>query len=285
MRMLTLVLLGAQGASAAQVSPRVPELDRAQQQVDAGDFEDAVVTLNRGLTQPDLTDDQLVELYRLLGLSHLYLGHEDGAREAFEVSCRRAPTTRCRARRRPKVRALYGRIKEDIKKRRVRQVTLTFEPLGAVKPATPLVVEARIEELALGAKAKLFFRRSGAQAYSSADFTRSKTAQQTFTATVPAYEVPDAGRELEYYVEVADAAQRRLAGKGDAYNPLVARVAAREADAAGAGAREPERAWYQIPWVWVGVGVGVAAIATTAAVLATQKQGATVQVDVMVKLQ
>ena len=51
-----------------QVAPARPEIARAQQQISDGDFEEAVKTLEAGLDAPDVTDDQLVELYRLLGL-------------------------------------------------------------------------------------------------------------------------------------------------------------------------------------------------------------------------
>ena len=286
--MLTLVLaFGASSTALAQLSPRSPEAEAAQGQVDAGDYEDAIATVERGLTKPDLTDDQLAELYRLLGLSHLYLGNEEKARASFEKLLQARPDYEIPKGAPPKVRALYARIKEDIKKRRVRPVTLTLEPLGAVSPGAPAAVRARIDDLALGAKAKLFFRRAGAQSYSSADFVRDRAAKEEFTATLPAYEIPEEGNALEYYVEVADAAQRRLAGKGDAYNPLVAKVTSRGGSeaAVSSATSEPQRAWYTIPWVWVGVGVGVAAIATTAAVLATQKQTATVTVDVTVRFQ
>ena len=264
------------------VSPQVAEVEQAQSQLDAGDYEEALATLQRGLEKPDLTDDQLAELYRLLGLSHLYLGNEDKARQAFEKLLQARPDYEIPKSAPPKVRALYARIKEDIKKRRVRPVTLSLEPLGAIEADAPLTVRARIDDLALGSKAKLFFRRAGSQAYSSADFVRRR---DEFSATVPAFEIPPEGGALEYYVEVADAAQRRLAGRGDAYSPLVAKVVSGGAAPDATATAEPHRRWYEIPWVWVGVGVGVAAITTTAVVLATQKQTATVQVDVTVKFQ
>jgi hypothetical protein len=269
--MLTLVV------ALGQMSPSIAEIEAAQTQLDDGDYEDVLATTARGLARPELTDEQLAELYRLEGLAHLYLGNEDRARLAFEKLLQARPDYEIPKTAPPKVKGLYARIKEDIKKRRVRPVTLSLEPVGAVEPDAPLVVRARIDDLALGSKAKLFFRRAGAQAYSSVDFRRRG---EQFEATVPAFEVE--GSALEYFVEVADAAQRRLAGRGDAYNPLVVSVVARAAEPAVAA---QERHWYQIPWVWVGVGVGVAAITTTAVVLATQKQTATVQVDVMVKVQ
>src|SRR5688572_18904069 len=68
----------------SQLGPTNPEITRAQEQIEQGDFEEAVKTLQAGLDEPDVTDDQLVELYRLLGLASLYLGDEARAREAYE---------------------------------------------------------------------------------------------------------------------------------------------------------------------------------------------------------
>lgn len=94
-----------------QVSPRMPEIDKANEQVDSGDFEEAIKTLQQGLSQPDLTDDQLAEMYRLLGLAHLYLGNEEKARDAFEKLLQARPDYELPKSAPPKIRALYARIR------------------------------------------------------------------------------------------------------------------------------------------------------------------------------
>ncbi len=265
-----------------QVSPRMPELEKATEQVDSGDFEEAIKTLQQGLSQPDLTDDQLAEMYRLLGLAHLYLGNEEKARDAFEKLLQARPDYELPKSAPPKIRGLYARIKEDIKKRRVRPVTLSLPVLDPVTGGQPVVIAAQIEDLSLGARAKLFFRRAGNQSYSSADFTRKKGSKEDFQATVPAYEVPleEAAYELEYYVEVADAAQRRLAGRGDAFSPLSFRVNPRVSEGPPP---ELSRPWYKNPLVWIGIGVGVAAVTTTAVVLATQRQTGTLPITITIE--
>lgn len=280
---LTALLLLAPVAPAFGQVPKLPELDQATQQVDAGDFEEAIKTIEGGLSQPDLTDAQLAELYRLLGLAHLYLGHEEKARDAFEKLLQARPDYELPKSAPPKIRGLYARIKEDIKKRRVRPVTLTLPALDPVPGAQPVAIAALIEDLSLGAKAKLFFRRAGNQSYSSVDFVRKKGSKEDFTATIPAYEVPqeEAGYALEYYVEVADAAQRRLAGRGDAFTPLTLKVNPKVSE--GPATVEPSSPWYKNPWVWVGVGVGVAAVATTAVVLSQQKQTGTVPITITIE--
>ncbi len=264
-----------------QVVPKNEAITRAAQQVDEGDFEDAVRTLEKGIEQPDLTDDQLAEMYRLLGLSHLYLGNEDRARDAFEKLLQARPDYDLPKAAPPKIRALYARIKDDIRKRRVRPVTLTVTPVTEVTGGDAVVVEARIEDMALGAKAKLFYRRAGVQSFSSIDFARSKTSRTDYTATVPAFEVPaeDQSYEVEYYVEVADAAQRRLAGRGDPYNPLTFRVPARKSSEGPVVESTP---LYKSPWLWIGIGLGAAAITTGAVVLATSNQTATLPIKIQI---
>lgn len=282
MRLLTLLFLLVSSSAVAQVVPRSAAIEKAQQQVDEGDFEDAVKTVERGIEAADLTDDQLAELYRLLGLAHLYLGNEDKSRDAFEKLLQARPDYELPKSAPPKIRTLYSRIKDDIRKRRVRPVTLTLVPVGEVPGNEAVLVAAVIEDMALGAKAKLFYRRAGVQSFSSIDFVRSKTNRIDYTATVPAFELPteEQSYEVEYYVEVADAAQRRLAGRGDAYNPLRFRVLAKKIDAAAVSEAVPV---YKSPWLWIGIGLGVAAITTGAVVLATSNQTATLPVRIQIE--
>ncbi|MFY0530536.1 hypothetical protein ACN28I_47675 [Archangium gephyra] len=264
-----------------QAAPARPEIARAQEQISDGDFEEAVKTLEAGLDAPDVTDDQLVELYRLLGLTSLYLGDEARAREAYEMLLQARPDYELPRTAPPKIRTLYARIKEDIKNRRVRPVTLQVDPIPDPQGGTPVRVEARIEDMALGARARLFYRRAGAQAYSSVDFTREDRARKEhFTATIPAYELPAAASayEVEYYFEVADAAQRRLAGRGDAFNPLVFQVTPEPGTVATPG----ERPWYKSPWLWVAVGAVAVAGTAGAVVYATSEERGRVPITIRV---
>lgn len=266
-----------------QLAPKSPDLARGRALLQEGEFEAAIKVLQRGLSQPDLTDDQLVEFYRNLGLAHLYLGDEVRAREAFEKLLQAQPDFEVSSSAPPKVRSLYARIKDDIRKRRVRPVTLDVEPPEEIEGGAPLRLEAQIEDLALGSKAKLYYRRAGGQAYSSVDFSRSRDGEENaFLAVIPAFELPKERQsyDVEFYVEVADAAQRRLAGHGDAFNPLTFRVEGEEGPGVGPG---EDRPWYANPWIWVGV--GAVAIGATAGivVLASQRQTGTVTITIPVE--
>jgi len=261
--------------------PTHPLLTRAERQVEAGELEAAVGSLQELLDEQNLTDAQLVEAYRLLGLSRLYLGDEDGARAAYEKLLQAQPDYALPRSAPPKIQQLYARIRQDIRKRRVLPVTLEFEPLPDTLGGAAVVANARIEALPLGARGKLFHRRVGAQAYSSVDFARLPGEPDRYTATLPAYSVPIEERayQVEYYLEVVDAAQRRLAGRGDAYSPLTLQVRGAQAPA---GERQATAAWYQNPWVW-GVAGAVAAGAVVGTVLvATSRQTGRVTVTITV---
>ncbi len=267
-----------------QVAPRNEALGRAQALIDDGEFEAAVPVLEKAIDAPEMTDDQLAELYRLLGLSHLYLGNEERARDAFEKLLQARPDYELPRATPPKIRTLYARIKDDVRKRRVRPVTLSLTPPTAVEGGRACEVPAHIEDMALGAKARLFYRRAGAQAFSSADFVREKGSRTDFHALIPAFELPaeDAAWEVEFYVEVADAAQRRLAGKGDAYAPLTFTVASARV-VGGTRVAPASGGWYTNPWVWVGVGVGVAAVTTGAVLVASQQKTGTLPITIQVE--
>jgi tetratricopeptide (TPR) repeat protein len=269
----------------AQVGPKSEALAQAQKALDDGEFETAVTDLERAIEREDLTDDQLAEAYRMLGLANLYLGAEDKARDAFEKLLQARPDYELPKGTPPKIRSLYSRIKDDIKKRRVRPVTLKVSAPSAAEPEQELDVPARIDDLPLGARARLFYRRAGVQSFSSTDFSREKGSRAQFHATIPSFALPaeDSSWELEYYVEVADAAQRRLAGSGDAFSPKPITVAAKTHGGEGRAPPKVEAAWYQNPWLWVGVGVGAAAVATGAALVLTGQQQGTLPVKIQIE--
>jgi tetratricopeptide (TPR) repeat protein len=257
-----------------QLGPTNPQISRAQEQIDQGDFEEAVKTLQAALNEPDVTDDQLVEMYRLLGLASLYLGDEAQARQAYERLLQARPDFELPRNAPPKLRTLYARIKEDIKSRRVRPVTILVDPIPDSRGDEPVIVAARIQDIALGAKAKIFYRRAGDVAFNSVDFTRERGTKENYQATLPAYEIPAEAKpyEVEYYFEVADAAQRRLAGKGDSFNPLVFQVLPQQA--AGQAAMSNGRPWYKSPWLWVAVGaVAVGGTAAGVAIATSEERG------------
>lgn len=262
--------------------PAAPEIDRAQRLIEAAEFEEAVRVLDRTLDQADLSDRSLVEIYRLLGLAHLNLGDEGAARDAYEKLLQAQPDFELSKKEPPKIRALYARIKEDVKKRRLKPVSLTFDPPAAVEGGRPVELGATIQNLGLGSKARLYFRRSGSQVFSSVDFTRERGRPNAFLVTLPAFELAPEKKpyEIEYYVEVSDMSDRRLAGKGDAFAPAHFSVVSRGATSADT---ESASRWYQNPWVWVGGAGALAAIGVvTLVVLSSSHDSGSLPVTIRV---
>ncbi|MCY1031493.1 hypothetical protein OV207_08505 [Corallococcus sp. BB11-1] len=250
-----------------QLGPASPAITEARELLEAGRFQETLSVVQRGLDAPDVTDDELVELYRLQGLTALYVGDEPLARGAYEKLLQARPDFELPRSAPPKIRALFAKLKEDLKHRRVHPVTLEVDPIPDPAPGETVRVEATLRDMALGARARLFYRRAGAQAFSSVDFVRDRARPEHYSAVLPSYELPveSTSYEVEYYFEVVDAAQRRLAGRGDPFHPLLFQVAPRNAPTAtlteGQG-----RPWYKSPWVWVAV--GAVAIGGTAGVVA-----------------
>jgi len=261
-------------------APGSTDVDAARAKIDRGDFEEAVRALEKALREPELSDDTLVEIYRLLGLAELYLGDEEKARDAYEKLLQARPDFELPRSAPPKIRELYDRILRDIRQRRVRPVTITAEPLGEAPGDADVPVEARIEDLPIGAKAKLYYRRFGAQAYSSVDLVREKGSRDHFRTALPAYAAPSEARpyEVEYYLEVADAARRRLAGRGDPFAPLTFTVRGRAPVSDGRAAPQ----WYANPWIWVAGGAVAAGAVAGIVVVATQRHTGEVTIIISV---
>ncbi len=276
-RVLTAQVQGQSGLRSKTIS-------RAQAQIDEGDFEDALKTLEAGIDDPELSDEQLAEMYRLQGLAALYLGNQDKARSAFERLLQARPDYEIPKSTSPRIRELYAKIKEDIKKRRVRPVTLTLEPVDDVVQGSAVQVEAQIDDMALGAVARLFYRRAGVQSFSFVDFTRDRQVKNRYHSTLPGFELPSESStyEVEYFVEVVDAGQRRLAGKGDPYSPMRFR-AVPEGGGTSPGTKVGAVPLYQSPWFWVVVGVVVAGgVGATIAIATAQKPTGQVPVNIQV---
>lgn len=259
-----------------QLGPASPAIGEAKDLLEAGRFQEALAAVQRGLDAPDVTDDELVELYRLQGLTALYLGDEALARGAYEKLLQARPDFELPRSAPPKVRAVFAKLKEDLRHRRVHPVTLEVDPIPDPAPGERVQVDATLRDMALGARARLFYRRAGAQGFSSVDFVRDRAQAEHYSAVLPAYELPveSTPYEVEYYFEVVDAAQRRLAGRGDPFHPMLFQVASRTAPATAALTEGQSRPWYKSPWLWVAVGaVAVGGTAGVVALSSSEERG------------
>jgi tetratricopeptide (TPR) repeat protein len=280
---LAMVLSSPAGLWAAS---RTSLVDKARQLIEEAEFDQAIRVINDALVQPDNSDAMLVSLYELQGTAYLYLGQADKARSAFEKLLQAAPDHQLPKGTSSKISKLFEKVREDQKANKVRPVKLSHEKITAARAGERLDVMAQITDLPGNAKARLYYRRAGTEAYSSTTF--SAEGGGSFVAHVPAFELPTESGEyaLEYFVEIADSGGRRLAGVGDSLGPIVAHVTRSSAE------RGPEpvapavtsESWYQKWWVWTIVGV-VAAGAVGAAVAVPLLQDKRATLPVAIKVQ
>jgi tetratricopeptide (TPR) repeat protein len=244
------------------------DLLKARQAQEAGEFERSVRAVEAVLKQyPDLAEATRAEAYRLLGLGHLYLGNEAEARKAYATLLEIQPDYELPRSAPPKVLTIYERIVDELRLKRLPPVTLRVADIPDIVGDQPLSLRAAVENYAPGLKAKLYYRRPPKGIYSSSDFQRDAPTRDDFTAVLPAYDLKAESTpyRIEYYVEVADAARRRLAGHGTLEEPRSFQVLADPTLA-------PKRPWFKNPWVWVAGGAVVAVAATTIVVIATTRR-------------
>jgi tetratricopeptide (TPR) repeat protein len=301
-----LLVCQAVRAEAAGNNSRNPHITAAQSALDDADFDKANTELQKALAQPDNSDDMLVEIYKLQGIVALYQGKQQEARKALEKLFQVRPDYEPPKGTSPKIVELFKSVREDVRAHRVKPVVLDFDPVNKLTAGGPAQVLAHITDLPEGARVRLFYRRAGSEAFSSVDFKRSSspTPANAFAATLPAAELPvdEAPFGLEYYVEVDDAAGRRLAGRGDPLEPLNVKVKAPSSSeteiannntttgATGTtgtgnnpGTEADDSHWYEHWYVWVAGGAVVVGGGVAAAYLLTRTQPGTLPVNITVQ--
>lgn len=279
---LVLGLLAAAPAFAARRAVHSREIDKVRQLIAEAEFDRALAEIGRALAQQHNTDLMLGTLYEQQGTAYLYLGNEDKARESFERLFQAVPDFDLAPGTSPKLRSLFEQVKSDVARRMLQPVTVAHQPPPRAEPGSRLDLEAQIGSMPEAARARLYYRRAGTESYSSTFFAELEGGRQR--AQIPAFELPEQASEyaLEYYIEVADGAGRRLAGAGNALEPLLVKVAAARGQAPDPSSVSEER-WYQRWWVWAIAG-GVAAGAGAAiAVPMLLDQQATLPVTVKVQ--
>jgi tetratricopeptide (TPR) repeat protein len=120
---------------ALSAGPLAPELSRAQGMIERGDFEEAVRALQNCLGHVDeLSEDELVETYHLLGLAYLSLGNESEATHAYRRLLQTRPDFKLPRDAPPKLQRLHARVAEELRRPKARPIIVPVDPLPAAKP-------------------------------------------------------------------------------------------------------------------------------------------------------
>lgn len=255
----------AQRAAAGgdEVAPTVTaQLARGQRQFVDLDYAKAIKTLTPVPNDPRATRAQRLRALELIGLSHLILGNEARARDAFERLLGIDPGYQLRDDSgSPKIRAFFDQVK--------RQVVPGFDPSltaelehtapGGARGGKKVELEVRVAGGRGDVKEmQIFWRPQGELDYRAQPARQVDADAGRWRGAVRA---PAAERDysLDYYVEARDIGGRAIGRIAGPETPLSLRVAA------GLAGATP---WYGRWYVWAGaaaavVGGTVAAIALT----------------------
>jgi hypothetical protein len=249
-----------------------PLIEEGIQQYNDLMYEESVETLSAALMRSGNTDEQLVQIYKYLGLDYLLLEKPDEAEGAFrqllaiDEDWSFDPVTTS-----PKIVTFFNKVKQKwIAEGKPGKVGAEAEPGVEIRHKVPdqgirgepihlkFVVEDPQGELAA-----LFVYYKTEQGFLAVKATpESPPAEETvYMATLPGDVVTPP--HVDYYVQAQDIGGDVLAGRGDVDAPLRVTVPAKEG---GSVAKK----W----WFWTIIGVAVAGVAGGVAggVIAAQKK-------------
>ncbi len=264
---LLLLAIGAPGLllGQTQAPPTNPHLRNALTQIEKGKIDAAEEALDRAMAWPRNDNRTLVEIYRNLAVVHFYSGAQDEAYEDFarllniDLHYELPESTAV------PLRELYERVKAAYREGLLKPIRVAHDPPMLALPGAPVTVAATISNLKEGFGAFLLYRKMGDDSF--AELRLGRRPGDRFSGNLPAQNLPEGSSELvvEYYLEVRDARDRRVQGRGSALSPLSYLI-----ETPGGG-RPPDKtaSWYKNPWLWTAVGV-VAVGATTGGILAAR---------------
>jgi hypothetical protein len=238
--------------STQPAAPRQDLIARGRALFDDQQYEESIQTLSGALVRPNNTQEQKVEIYRLLGLNYITLNRKEEAESAFRGLLALDPSYALPSSESPRFRDFFASTKqkwEDEGKPGLvtaleappAPVTMGHASPSQVDPKTAIPLTAKLQDPQHRVQRVLVFFRTG----SKGKFNQIDATLQggTAHATIPATAVQPP--LVEYYVEGLDKGGLPIISRGDAGAPL--RVAV----------PEPSKGWV-LP-VALGVGIVVAA--------------------------
>lgn len=264
----------ASGVWAATPAEQNPHLGRALAHIEAGELEAAQKALNQAMGFPQNSNRILVEIYRNLAVVHFYSGDESSAYTAFARVLNidleyQLPATTAKP-----LKALFEKVREAYRDGHLKPVRVAHDPPWAALPDTQVNILATISNMEPGFSARVHWRVQGEETYTSVDL--EPRPGHRYAVNLPAQSVDATspqGKIVEYYLEVTDAQDRRVQGRGSAFKPLTYLVENPSAHPPGV-----TPSWYENPIVWVVVGVVVVGASVGAVVASGGSSGGTVPI-------
>lgn len=241
-------------------------LPRGLERLDAEDLDAARSALELALTQGPYRLDQVVQLYRGLGVVRAYFDDAAGARWAFERLLTIAPTAQLPYTTSPKATFLFQEVRDALRSRPALRIDLTTPAVAALEQPIDVMVVRAADPLAAVRRIEVWHRLKG-----KADFERIPVAAVAIgeRATVHLPAVPAAQAQVDEdgvakaIVEIAvvalDADGWEIARTPDPSSPREVPV--------GFDAPGP---WYTRWWLWGIAGGAVVLAGGATAVLLLQ---------------
>ncbi len=235
-------LLLASGASgrAGAADDRVEQADRLI--TEELRYKSGITLLERTLRDPDLTDADRIEAYRLLGVAYIARDKPQSAEAAFEALLALDPSYDLDPRLSPKIREVFERARSSVAPR-IRDVT-------ALPEGRRVVVSARVEDPRGALVGVDLYARSG-DAFERHLMTRTEDRVEAVV------EVPDLTRlRLDYYL-VGRGEDADLATVADATSPLSVIVTRPAPPLTAPPPTAEPKPIYATWWFWTAAGVVV----------------------------
>lgn len=248
-------------AAAPDAGERVRQrLERGKALFDDLEYRKAIRTVAPVTKDSAATRAQRLQAFELIGLSHLILGEEDLAREAFQDLLAIDPGYQLRDDTgSPKIRDFFDRVKREYVPGYDTNAAAELEH-SAPRSATAgrrVELEVTVKEgIGLVKDVVAIYRRRGVLAYTkSVHFRRVRKRLWRARFKVEASKEP---YHLEYYVEARDISGRALGRVAGPETPLAIPV-----NAGGTGARPWYGRWYVIAGGVAAAGIGAVLIGTS----------------------
>ncbi len=273
-----LVVAGWASPALADRPPTPEVLSHARQQVDQGDFEGALITLQDGLSSPDTSNDELVQLYWQLGEVYVYLDRDGDARDTFDRLLYVQDGFQPPRLTSPRVRQAFEQVRQAFVAAG-RAVGMKLLPPKVLGPDRPIVIAAGLTGMQPDFTARVYYRPALTEAWQWARLAPAPPPAGRYLAMLPGL---PAGSTLEYYVEIQSSDRRRVQGEGSSLSPrtlALPRLAPGPLEPPPPALARPP--WYDHAWIW-GVVAGAVIGGSVLAYLALQPSPATMHLTVAV---
>lgn len=233
-------------------------LDDGIMALEQQDYEQAQALLEQSLTQGPYSYEQVLSLYRALGIARAFAGDEEGARRAFRQMLAVDTTLILSYTISPKATFLFEKVRQEMVQVKAAQIEVETEPVVRLGQPIPVTLKTKADPFLLLANVELLYRVKGEAQYKRLRLKAPKKPVVVLLEPVPEdVLLADAEGALGTILELAVVGYNQ-----DGWEVYRGPTPTKPAQVAvGFDNTGP---WYSQWWIWGLVGAGVAALTTAA---------------------